>query len=135
MSRRIGAIMGLRTAYDDRRLTKGIDVSVPNLSRRAFVGMAGSLLGVDLLRAGLRSQEGPSIRNPRATSGDRHAEPNWDERLTVTVDQQKGDLVGKTDKAIQAAVDMVTRLGGGTVKIGPGTYHFRNAVWLSSGVR
>ncbi len=88
-----------------------------------------------MLRAGLRAQESSMIRNPRATSGDHRVEPNWDERLTLTVGQEKGDIVGKTDKAIQAAVDMVARLGGGTVKIAPGTYQFRNCVWLSSRVR
>jgi parallel beta-helix repeat protein len=110
-------------------------VLVPHLNRRAFVCTATGLLGAGILRGRLSGQERALVRNPRATSGDRRTEPNWDERLTVTVGQEKGDVVGKTDKAIQAAVDMVARLGGGTVKIAPGTYQFRNCVWLSSGVR
>jgi hypothetical protein len=44
-------------------------------------------------------------------------------------------LVGKDDKVIQAAVDYVARLGGGTVRILPGTYRLRNAVYLQSHVR
>ena len=36
---------------------------------------------------------------------------------------------------VQAAVDSIARWGGGTVKILPGTYHFRNAVYLQSKVR
>jgi parallel beta-helix repeat protein len=115
------------------REKRGFDVFVPHLSRRAFVSLAAGLFGSEMVRA--RAEDRSLARNPRATSGDRRAEPNWDERLTVTVGHEKGDIVGKTDKAIQAAVDMVERIGGGTVKIGPGTYHFRNAVWLSSGVR
>ncbi len=72
--------------------------------------------------------------NPRATSGD-PVEPTWQERLTLTVGPEKADLVGTNEKAIQAAVDSVARFGGGTVKILPGTYRFRNAVYLQRNVR
>jgi hypothetical protein len=43
--------------------------------------------------------------------------------------------VGADHRAIQAAVDYVAGLGGGTVKILPGKYRFRNAVQLRSKVR
>jgi parallel beta-helix repeat protein len=99
------------------------------------VGTAAAALGADLRTGRLFAQERPPVRTPRATSGDRQFEPKWDERLTITVGQQQGDIVGKNEKAIQAAVDTVARLGGGTVKISPGTFHLRNTVWLSSGVR
>src|SRR5579862_7915722 len=96
------------------------------VSRRAFLcGFAGSL-GATVLSGSLRAEDAPHIANPRATSGDRRSEPKWDERLTITVGPNKGDLIGKTDKVIQAAVDTVSRLGGGTVKILPGTYQMRN---------
>jgi hypothetical protein len=55
--------------------------------------------------------------------------------LTVTVGPRKADLVGGDDKAIQAAVDYVARLGGGTVHVLPGTYRCRNAVYLPSHIR
>jgi hypothetical protein len=71
---------------------------------------------------------------PRATSGD-PIEPNWAERLTLSVGPEKADLVGTNEKVIQAAVDSVARWGGGTVKILPGAYRFRNAVYLQSNVR
>ncbi|MES2788506.1 MAG: right-handed parallel beta-helix repeat-containing protein [Planctomycetota bacterium] len=79
----------------------------------------------------------PPATSPRATSGDDAAEPNWNERLTVTVgpDNNKADLAGNTEKVLQAAVDYVARFGGGTVQILPGTYKLRNAVYLSSHVR
>ena len=112
---------------------------LPRLSRRTFVGTtvctAAAALGADILRGRLFGDERPPVRTPRATSGDRQSEPKWDERLTITVGQKQGDIVGKTEKAIQAAVDSVARLGGGTVKIAPGTYQMRNTIWLSSGVR
>jgi len=74
------------------------------------------------------------ITKPRATSGD-PVEPNWPERLTLTVGPEKADLVGTNEKVIQAAVDWVARFGGGTVKILPGVYRFRNAVYLQNHVR
>ena len=55
-------------------------------------------------------------------------------RITLTVGQDEGDLQGKDDKIIQAAVDYVARLGGGTVKILPGTYAMNNAVFLRAGI-
>jgi hypothetical protein len=72
---------------------------------------------------------------PRATLGDAVTEPDWAQRLTITVGPANADLVGVTEKPIQAAVDYVARLGGGTVKILPGTYRLRNAVYLQSKVR
>ena len=79
-------------------------------------------------RAALRSP-------PRATLGDAAVEPAWHQRLTVTVGPSGADIVGTGEKAMQAAVDYVTRLGGGTVSILPGTYRLRNAVYLQSKVR
>lgn len=71
---------------------------------------------------------------PRQTSGDRVAAPAWQERLTVTVGPQQADIVGSDHRALQAAIDHVARLGGGLVKILPGTYRLRNAVHLQTGV-
>lgn len=77
----------------------------------------------------------PPVTNPRATSGDTASEPNWAQRLTITVGPEKADLVGSTEKVIQAGVDYVARFGGGTVKILPGTYKLRNSVFMQSKVR
>ena len=56
------------------------------------------------------------------------------ERMVLTVGQNEGDLQGKDDKVIQAGVDYVFRLGGGTVRVLPGTYIMRNAVCLRPGI-
>lgn len=103
------------------------------VSRRAMLG-AGlwAMAGGRMLLAG---DGRPPVTVPRATSGDVAIEPQWDERLTVTVGPKEADLVGTDHRALQAAVDYVTRLGGGTVKVLPGTYRLRNAVWMSSNVR
>ncbi len=108
------------------------------MNRRDFV--AATLGGMTMVRAarlmaaaGMDKRPIP-VTNPRATSGD-PIEPNWPERLTLTVGPQKADLVGTNEKAIQAAVDSVARFGGGTVKILPGTYRFRNAVYVQNNIR
>jgi len=101
------------------------------LDRRAFVAGCGSLVAT----ASLVQAEKKPPRFARATDGDDRFEPNWNERLTLTVGQKTGDLRGSSDKVIQAAVDYVARLGGGTVKILPGQYTFRNSVHLRSGMR
>lgn len=82
----------------------------------------------------LWADEPPEVTEPRATSGD-HVEPDWDEQLTVTVGRAKADLIGDDHHVLQAAVDYVAGLGGGTVKVLPGEYRLRNAVYLRSKVR
>ena len=82
----------------------------------------------------LHGAEPPTVTQPRQTSGDRAVQPVWQETLTVTVGNQDADIVGTDQRAIQAAVDSVARLGGGTVRIKAGTYRLRNAVYLQTGV-
>ena len=67
--------------------------------------------------------------------GDDRFEPNWEQRLTITVGRQKADLIGSDDKVLQAAVDYVAGKGGGTVKVLPGVFTLRAAVVLRSGIR
>lgn len=102
--------------------------------RRHFLSSLPLALATrDLVRAG-QEPRAPEVTNPRATSGD-PIEPKWEAALTVTVGPQQADIVGSDHKAIQAAVDYVARLGGGTVRVLPGTYRMRNAVFLQSHVR
>ena len=105
-------------------------------SRRQSLRAAGSLfLGAcSAERAWARSGQEHSpvaVHNPRAIAGD-HVEPAWDELLTVTVGPRDADIVGTTDRAIQAAVDFAAQRGGGTIRILPGTYRLRNAIYLAS---
>jgi hypothetical protein len=105
------------------------------MNRRKFLSTAASMGSAARLGLSATTNEHPvPVKVPRATSGD-PIEPEWRESLTLTVGPQKADLVGTTEKVIQAAVDSVARWGGGTVKILPGTYHFRNAVYLQNKVR
>lgn len=104
------------------------------LTRRGFLRSAGPLLGA-IAGAHARALDVPRVDYPRATSGDTAHEPDWDDRLSITVGPRDGDLAGDSDKPIQAAIDYVARQGGGTVRVLPGTYRLRNSVFLRSGVR
>jgi hypothetical protein len=99
------------------------------MNRRMFLASTPAMLAAadTLPRA-------PAVTRPRATSGD-PVEPDWEQRLKVTVGPEKADIVGSDHRTIQAAVDYVAGLGGGTVQILPGRYRFRNAVNLRSGIR
>ncbi len=56
------------------------------------------------------------------------------ERPIVRVGVSAGDIVGSDNRALQAAVDYVAGLGGGTVEIGEGTYIMRDSLHLRSHV-
>jgi parallel beta-helix repeat protein len=60
---------------------------------------------------------------------------NDNKRPEITVGIDTGDLRGADHRALQAAVDYIAGLGGGTVHIGPGRYEMRNALVLRSNVQ
>lgn len=103
-------------------------------SRRSFLALsAAAIVAQQALMT--RGDERPRVTKPRATDGDQRHEPAWDEKFELSVGQLKGDLIGKDDRVLQAAVDYVARMGGGTVRLLPGTYTLRAAVNLPSGIR
>ena len=55
-------------------------------------------------------------------------------KITLIVGQKEGDMRGNDDKILQASVDYVYRLGGGTVRILPGVYIMRNSLLPRPGV-
>jgi len=104
------------------------------MNRRVFLAAPSALLGAEIVSAAETGPRAPAVTRPRATSGD-PIEPDWKSRIKLTVGPGKADIVGSDHRVIQAAVDYVAGLGGGTVQILPGTYRFRNAVKLRTGVR
>jgi hypothetical protein len=108
--------------------------NAPNFHRRRFLQVAGGLAASAARVLLARADDLPRNTNPRATFGD-STEPDWDERVFITVGPKDADLVGTTDKVLQAAVDFVARKGGGTVRVLPGTYRLRNSIFLQSRVR
>ena len=55
--------------------------------------------------------------------------------LSITVGREDGQINGSGDLAIQAGVDYLATLGGGTLKLLPGKYHLNNAIYLRSNIR
>ena len=107
------------------------------VNRRLFLGAAGAALTLSAVSGTSEAvaADRPAVRVPRATSGDVAVEPDWDEKLTLLVGPKKGQIIGTDEKAIQAAVDYVSRLGGGTVRLLEGTFKLRNSVILNNHVR
>lgn len=103
------------------------------IDRRTLLGGAGIAAAAVLSPAG--ASDLPPVVNPRATDGDDRFEPDWDERFVLTVGTTGGDFSGKDDRVLQAAVDYAARMGGGTVRLLPGIYTLRNAVFLPSRLR
>jgi polygalacturonase len=55
---------------------------------------------------------------------------SMEQRPRITVGQRDADLIGTDQRALQAAVDYIAALGGGTVIIGPGEYAMRDSLHL-----
>ena len=55
-------------------------------------------------------------------------EPVQQAEISVGIDT--GDVRGGDHRGLQAAVDYIAELGGGTVHVGPGRYQMRNALQL-----
>jgi hypothetical protein len=112
------------------------------MTRRSLSCGLGGALPAALARAGLLlvslspllAAERPAVTQPRQTSGDGAVQPAWQDTLTVTVGNADADVVGHDHRAIQGAIDQVSRFGGGIVHVKAGTYRLRNAVFLRSGV-
>lgn len=110
-------------------------MAVHSVSRRHFLTSAYAALGAAGCAKAAWGQNGPRVVRPRATDGDSVHEPDWQERLQITVGPHGADLTGKDDRVIQAALDYMSRMGGGTVRLLPGTYTLRAAVQMPSRVR
>jgi hypothetical protein len=54
------------------------------------------------------------------------------DRAIITVGLRDAEIVGADNRALQAAVDYVAGLGGGTVEIGPGEFVMRDSLHLRS---
>lgn len=53
---------------------------------------------------------------------------------SITVGLENADIIGNDNRALQAAVDYISALGGGTVEILSGTYTMRNSLHLRSNI-
>ncbi|MBT4693765.1 MAG: right-handed parallel beta-helix repeat-containing protein [Planctomycetaceae bacterium] len=107
------------------------------LPRRKFLSLFSSAAIISLPSNQLLSDDTgrPAVQRPRSTDGDERFEPDWEQQFTLTVGNHGADINGKSDRALQAAVDYVKRMGGGTVQIMPGEFTLRNSVFLPSRIR
>lgn len=115
------------------------------VSRRKFVGTAMmSGIGIALLPDEIKDEKTGAVARhaPESVVQDtvlnefntmRPVRKRQD--IKVTVGQAEGDFRGNNDKVIQAAVDYVSALGGGTVLILPGTYNMYNSVFPRPGIK
>lgn len=76
---------------------------------QAVPGLLGSAVGLGLAWA----DERPEGTQPRATSGD-PVEPNWEQRLTLTVGPHQADLVNRLRETRQPLARVGIRLGAQT---------------------
>jgi len=105
---------------DDMKLSIG-----PMTRLFASVIVIGAAINVDAGEK-LSDQQVKAAQPVTATN-----RPMRDRRdLVLTVGQTEGDLQGKDDKIIQAGIEYLNRLGGGTLAILPGVYDLRNAIYL-----
>ncbi|MEX2025712.1 MAG: hypothetical protein WEH44_00400, partial [Pirellulaceae bacterium] len=65
------------------------------LSRRQILAGSVAAAGLACLKPmGTSADERPAVTQPRATSGDDAVEPDWSERVTISVGPKNADLVG-----------------------------------------
>ncbi len=74
----------------------------------------------------------PQAASPLQLPKSMHTQMKDHARITVGI--KSGDIVGSDNRALQAAVDYVASLGGGTVEIGPGDYLMRDSLHLRAHV-
>jgi hypothetical protein len=80
------------------------EITAGKPDRRHFPAASTGLLAGLVASEHARADDQPSPTHPRATSGG-PVEPDWSQRLTVTVGPARADLVGTDHGVPQAGVD------------------------------
>jgi len=117
---------------EESLMTGVIALRLPEL--RKWKTVLTRLFAHTVMVAGVALALAGAVRADQA--GRRHAENELHARpaVRITVGMADADLVGNDNRALQAAVDYVANLGGGTVEIGPGEYRMRDSLHLRSRV-
>jgi parallel beta-helix repeat protein len=100
---------------------------------RAVAYMLGVFLMLSLSPSGL-GQESDYSSGPDEEQLPKAMRSKMSVLPSVTVGLMDAEIIGADNRALQAAVDYIAGLGGGTVKIGPGTYLMRDSLHLRSHV-
>jgi len=107
---------------DDKKLP-GSSVIIQRVLITAFCAVVS-------VRAAENTQDQHNPASHARTAANRPLRQRQD--LILTVGQSEGDLRGRDDKIIQAGIEYLHRLGGGTLCILPGVYDLHNAIYLRS---
>jgi hypothetical protein len=86
--------------------------------------LLAAALGAPGLTLAAADQPSPHRQLPKAMHGPMTTRP------LITVGARNADVIGADNRALQAAVDYVAGLGGGTVAIGPGEFLMRDSLHL-----
>jgi hypothetical protein len=86
------------------------------------------------LATGLSASAADFSPRPEERQLPRAMHSQMDVRPAITVGLKDADIVGADNRALQAAVDYIGQLGGGTVEIGPGEFLMRDSLHLRSHV-
>ncbi len=99
-----------------------------SLALRSLVALVGvlSIIAGPGVNAEVKETKMAQKQNPAATNRPMRTA----HKLVLTVGQDRGDLRGNDDKIIQAGIEYLNRLGGGTLQLLPGTYNLRNFIYL-----
>lgn len=100
---------------------------IPYRASRRLLGLVAFAVvasGTEAVLADDRAPKAQEQQLPRAM----HSEMS--ERPTIAVGRSGADIVGADNRALQAAVDYVANLGGGTVEVGEGEYLMRDSLHL-----
>jgi parallel beta-helix repeat protein len=94
----------------------------------AAILLSAVVLGFALPAAEIQDSSRPGEQLPRAMHS------RMKDRPAITVGLRDADIVGADNRALQAAVDYIAGLGGGTVEIGPGEFRMDDSLHLRSSV-
>ncbi len=90
-----------------------------------FVNHAPNMMGAE-------SKSGTLAPRPEESQLPRAMHALMKERPHITVGHKDAAIIGNDNRALQAAVDYIASLGGGTVDIGPGEYLMNDSLHLRS---
>ncbi len=104
--------------------------STPTVGRIVFlIGLCGGIVPGD--RLARADDHAPKVGERQLPYAMHSA---MSERPTIRVGRRDADMVGSDHRVLQAAVDYVAKLGGGTVEIGEGEYLMGDSLHLRSDV-
>ena len=97
-----------------------------------FFAIAGVLSSAGILHASETQKDFSPKPDEQQWSTAMHSEMK--ELASITVGKENADITGSDNRALQAAVDYIAGLGGGTVNIGEGQYLMYDSLHLCSNV-